>query len=175
MNKRETVGKVSQLLSQKQPDTQDPIELQQEMQKDYISNLFFAVQHATKRIDCSSLHKECDIKEPRQGDFYILVITKKERLLENVIRNYFFTRDACPTPDYDQAVYKYHADTQDIEFIWIIPSKDTCLLFVENALQIIPEEKPLLQFILDFKDGTLMKKAKILNGEQHDSPLLSGQ
>lgn len=172
--KRETVGKISSELLTQAPETRDPIELQREMQKNYIDNLVLAVGHAQKKFNCTTLHEgeSCDYAQPREGDFYIVVISKKEPLMQNVLRNYFLTRDACPTPDYDQAVYKYIKETEQIEFLWVVPSKDTCLLFKQNALQVPASEQHLLKFVLDFADGTLFKLAKKLNGEAQDSPLL---
>ena len=92
-------------------------------------------------------------------------LTKKEKLLNNVLRNYFFPTQACPTPTWDQAIYHYHSADDRLEFLWVIPSKDTCELFQENALYIVPEEKELLRFVLDFEDGTLLRLAKKLNKE----------
>jgi hypothetical protein len=85
--------------------------------------------------------------------------------MQNVLRNYFFPRNSCPTPEWDQAVYFYSRKDEKIDFMWVIPSKDTCKLFKENALLIAPEEKELLQFILEFEDGTLLEKSRLLNGE----------
>lgn len=105
-------------------------------------------------------------------DFYIVVITKKEKLLENVLRNYFTGRISCPTPDYDQTVFRYDRFKESLEFIWVIPSKDTCLYMKENPLEIHPEERQLLQFVLDFADGSLFRKAKELNREEMHSVVL---
>lgn len=154
----ETVGKVSQKLLQQEPDTRDPIELEREMHKDYKSNLLSCVERAVSHYP--------------DRDLYIIVDTKKERLLTNVIRNYFFYRLSCPTPNYDQTVYKYYYLKQTIEFLWVIPSRDTCILLQENMLHIAPEEQELLRFVMDFNDGTLLKIAKRLNGEQDNSVLL---
>jgi hypothetical protein len=155
--KRKTVGKLSTDLLQKAPDTRDPIELERSMHKDYIDNIYACCNRGKKDII---------------GDFFIVVETKKERLLENVIRNYFFPRISCPTPNYDQTVYRYTLQNDHIDFLWTIPSKDTCELFRNNILEIAPEEKQLLQFVMDFYDGTLLKLAKKLNNEKSDSPLL---
>ena len=38
-------------------------------------------------------------------------------------------------------------------------------MFVINALEIVDEEKGLLNFVLKFTDGTLLAMAKKLNGE----------
>lgn len=155
---KETVGKIATDLLKKDAETTDPIEIQREMQKDYEKNIHECIIRAKK--DLGNI------------DFYIVVETKKERLLENVLRNYFFYRRTCPTPTYDQTVYKYHKEEDVIEFLWVLPSKDTCELFRDNILQIHPEERDLLNYILEFHEGTLLEKCKILNNEQKNNPLL---
>jgi len=155
--KRDTVGKISlELLNQEAP-TRDPIELEREMHKDYDKNLFEQVQDGIKRYT---------------GDFYIVVITKKERLMENVIRHYFTNRISCPTPDWDQTVYGYNRQGDILSFMWVVPARDICRHFYDNALMIAPEERWLLDFVLKFYSGDLLRLAKKLNCEQDDSPLL---
>lgn len=153
--KRKTVGAAASELMQQTLTTRDPIELQRSMQEDYFDEL----------VECVSRNKSSF-----DGNFFIVVITKKERLMPNVIRNYFFARNSCPTPDYDQAVYRYHAQDELIEYLWCIPDKQTCLLLKENALEV--QEKDLLQHVLDFADGSLFALAKKLNSEQYHSPFL---
>lgn len=154
---RKTVGALSQELLQKQFDTRDPIELQREMQQEYIDNLIVCVQK--NREHC-------------KGDFYVVVITKKEPLMPNVLRNYFFSRTSCPTPDYDQTVYRYKSAAEEIEYIWCIPDRETCFIFLENKDKVIFEETELLKTIIDFNDGSLYNTAKKLNNEQENSILL---
>ncbi len=154
---RDTVGKISAELIQKEAPTRDPIELQREMHKDYIAHIHDAIFRG---------------KQDFSGDFFVVVLTKKERLMQNVIRNYFLARSSCPTPEWDQTVYRYKRADDLLEFLWVIPSKDTCQLFKENALQITPEEKELLRFVMDFTDGTLLKLAKRLNKEKTNTPEL---
>lgn len=154
---RETVGKISSDLLLKEPLTRDPIELEREMHKEYEKNIIECAERGSKIY---------------RGDFYVVVLTKKERLMQNVIRHYYFHRSSCPTPDYDQAVYKANQTTSEIEFIWVIPSRDTCFHFKQNRLSIDPSEQGLLDFVLKFDDGTLRKLAKKLNKEKEDSPLL---
>ena len=148
--KKETVGKIASELLQKKPESQDPIELEREMQKDYLDNL----------IQCIDEHKK-----DFAGDFYVVVITKNEKLMPNVFRSYFFPRNTCPTPDYDQTLYKYKAAFEQLEYIWTIPSKDTCLHLKDNALQVHESERELLKFVLDFADGSLYKLCRKLNNE----------
>lgn len=155
--RKKTAGQISSELSLKTPETRDPIELQREMHKDYEKHMQICIDTSLKEF---------------VGDFFIIVITKKERLMQNILRNYFFGRETCPSPDYDQTVYKYDRGSDTIQFIWVVPSKDTCVLLKENAMHVVPEERILRDFVLDFADGTLFKKMKKLNGEKYDSPLL---
>jgi hypothetical protein len=155
--KRETVGKIALELMQQEAPTQDPIALERAMHAEYESSIWECVASAKK-----SMH----------GNFYVIVITKRERLLPNVFRNYFFARSTCPTPDYDQTVYLYNSKQDYLDFIWVIPSRDASHYLKNNALHVVNEERQLLQFVLDFADGTLYKLAKKLNGETLDSPLL---
>lgn len=148
---RETVGKISRDLSLKSPESHDPIELEREMHKDYEKHIYSCIDTCKKGYP---------------ADFYIVVIIKRERLMQNVLRNYFFGRLTCPMPDYDQTVYFFDRAKEQIQFLWVIPSKDACIVLKENAVQVVPEERELLKFVLDFADGTLYKLARQLNGEE---------
>lgn len=158
MIRRKTVGEQVVPLLGKTPETRDPIELAREMQKGYIDNL----------AECAR-----EFKKNHKGDFFIVVITKREPLLPNVLRNQFFARLTCPTPDYDQCVYHYKADIECAEYVWTIPCRDACMHLRDNATLVDPAERQLLGFVLDFADGTLYKLCKKLNKERADSPLLS--
>jgi hypothetical protein len=155
MEKKKTVGEISLELQNKAAETQDPIELQREMQSDYVDNLIEAAHNNKDNYD--------DV-------FYIVVLTKKEKLMQNVMRNYFFTRQSCPTPQYDQSVFMYNPKDEEITYLWTVPDKETCEIFRENALQV--HERELLQCVLDFYDGTLDKLAEKLNNEVTGAQLL---
>lgn len=159
IEKRDTVGAISSKLLLEQPASQDPIELQREMQEDYIKNL----------CECVEKHKNSLF-----GNFFIIVITKNERLMPNVFRNYFTARQTCPSPDYDQTVFRYNRQAEQIEFIWVIPSQDASHHLKKNAHLVVKEEQELLKFVLAFSDGTLYKMAKRFNGEKEDSIILEG-
>lgn len=152
---KSTIGSLVNEIREKDQETRDPIELQRELQKNYLDELVTCVLKDRANYD---------------GDFYVVVLTKRERLMQEVMRNYFFSRKSCPTPDYDQALYRYNAQAEEIEYIWCIPDRETCRIFKENALRIVPEEHELLQHVLDFADGTLYRLAKSLNNEEMDSP-----
>jgi hypothetical protein len=155
--KKITVGEQYLKVAYKEPESRDPIELQREIQKEYVENLTQTVL---------SFRKD----NPR--NFYIVQLTKRERLLENVLRNYFFCRYSCPTPEYDQSVFKYEHAIEAVEYLWTVPDKDTCEYLRDNALVVAPEEKELLMFVLSFYSGELLSLAKHLNGEKKGSPLI---
>jgi len=155
-----TVGKVAIALQEKAGNatsTHSVVDQTQSQTSEYLDNLIQCVNENKPKI---------------VGNFYVVVITKKEKLLENVLRNYFFSRMTCPTPDYDQALFYYDAKADQISFIWVIPDKETCVMMIKNMGQIAPEEHELLQFVIDFSSGKLFQLAKKLNGESKDSVIL---
>lgn len=163
-----TIGSIaSELLSK--PDTKNlnPQEIQRAQEQEYLDNLVWAVKHAQKKIDCYSIegHEKCRDRSALEGSFFVAAVLKKEKLLENVLRNYFIPTKACPTPSYDQTLYRFNADKDEIEYIWTVPDRETCLTFKENITKIVPEERALLANILDFYSGALYRKAKEFNGE----------
>lgn len=155
--KREKLGKIALDLMQKAPETRDPIELERAMQSEYMKNLFECIDDGVRR---------------HEGPFFVVVITKNERLMPNVFRNYFFSRTTCPTPDYDQTVFRYNTSEGSIEYIWTIPTRDACIHLLENAVHVIKEEQQLLKYVLDFTDGTLYRVCKKWNKEEDDSNML---
>ena len=148
--KKKTVGQISTELLQKTPDSLSPIENMREQLTDWDQNMMVCLEQA---------------KKDYAGDFFIQVITKKEPLLKNVLRNYFIARQSCPTPGYDQSVFHYIRKDDEVSFLWVVPSKDTCQIFYANRDRIVPQEWPLLEYVLKFNDGTLEKQCMILNGE----------
>jgi len=154
---RKTVGALSREAACKTQDTTDPVELARQNMKDYVDNLF----------GCVNTHKKMFDDQP---GFYVCVITKQEPLMKNVFRNYFAGTRACPTPDFDQAIYRYDKQDDKIEFLWALPHEAACKSYRDHALQVIEEEKELLSDILDFYDGTLLRLAMTLNGETAATP-----
>lgn len=149
MNKP-TLGSIVQDLSLKTPESQDPIEIQRELQKDYRKNLLEAANRGVKRYS---------------GDFYIHVEKKAEPLLPNTFRHYFIDKQSCPTPNYDQDVYKYNRQKEEIEYLWTVPDRGTCFHLMENKHLVVPTEQWLLSFVVKFANGELYKLCKELNGE----------
>lgn len=155
---KDTVGKLSSSLLPKQvDDTHNSHDQMLEQLSDYDKNIF----------DCVDANKKYF-----PSDFYVVVTIKRERLLTNVLRNYFLARHSCPTPEYDQVVYRYNHKDESITFLWVVPSKETCSFMITNALSIPKSEHDLLNFVSRFMNGDLLKEAKRLNREEPDSPLI---
>lgn len=147
-----TVGKAAYDLLLKSHDPESPVDYERAMHKEYEQDVHTCVDN----------HKSIF-----PGDFYVVVLRKRERLLQNVFRTFFLGRLSCPTPTFDQTVYKYHRADDAIEFLWVVPDHQTCVVFKLDALRIIPEERELLRFVLEYYDGTLDKRAALLNQESN--------
>ena len=152
-NKRETVGKVASDLMAKTDQGSAPVmEIAEAATSEYMDNVMHCV------------NKDYDRYKNALG-FYVVVDMKREMLLTNVIRNFFYSRRSCPTPWYDQTVFYFDKTTDALELLWVIPAKDTCVLFLQNEPFIDGEEKKLLQWVLEFRNGTLLKECKKRNKE----------
>lgn len=149
--KRKTVGRASVELKKKEPEKATAIDLQRSMQSEFIKNFEMAQEDGKKAFS--------------PQDFYIIVLTQRERLMDNVFRNKFFPRLSCPTPQYDQVVYKYYSKDDRVEMLWVLPDKETYHMLIKNALLVPPEQKELLKYVLDDSSGELLIKCKKLNGE----------
>ncbi len=152
-----TVGKLAVDLLSRHRDAVSAVDQMQESLTEFEWNVWECVSRSKKDFP---------------GDFYVVVLTKKERLLENVIRNYFYARLSCPTPDWDQTVYKYKHKGNELKFAWTIPSKQACEYVTLNYNTLPKEQAQLISYIFAFNDGTLEKVAKELNGEKSDSSLI---
>jgi len=156
VKRTKTVGELSQdLLLKATPTSHSVSEQAGEQLEDFEKNVYLCLEKHKKLFD---------------GDFFIVVLTKKEKLLENVIRNYFYGRISCPTPNYDQIVYKYSRKEDSVEPLWVIPDKKTCKYFKEYTTEVNPTQFELLSNVLKFADGSLFKLAKELNGEKDKTP-----
>lgn len=155
--KKKKVGEVSLELSQKLPDSRDPIEIGRKLLESYPREV-----EACAARGCEKYKK----------DFYIVVLLKREKLMQNVLRTYYIDTIDCPTPTWDQNVYKYHYGTGVYELLWAIPDKETADILYEHALEVIPEEQELRDYVIDFYQGKLLHKAKELNGNKQDATII---
>lgn len=152
-----TVGAHSLELSKKGPVTHSAEEQMREQLEDYDKNVHECVQSNLGTFD---------------GDFYVVCLTKRERLMQNILRGYFFARQSCPTPDFDQAVYRYIKKDNHLEFLWVIPAADKVNFMKNNPNAVDPSKYALLGFVLKFADGSLLRRSKQLNCEKRDSNII---
>ena len=145
------IGKIYTELQAKDHSPIPLRELQEEFNRDYMDNLLLAALSGKKVHDIEI--------------FYVVVLMKRERLMPKVLRNYFTSRKTCPTPNYDQTVYKFNSKTEELSFLWVIPSPKICNELYANRLDLNIKENPVLPYVIDFKEGRLLKKARMLNSE----------
>ncbi len=98
-----------------------------------------------------------------EGDFFIIVNLKLEQSLEHAPHIIPELRQTCPDPFYDQSVWHYKKELDELEFLWSIPDLGTTLLFKDDPLNCPSDQKDLRECILDFLDGTLQQKTVQLN------------
>lgn len=156
MPRSETVGKVATELWDKQLDTRNV----QEIISASMSRAELAFDEAIK-----------DGKKKWHGQSFFIVALSRDfrKLMYKTLMNQFVARQTCPTPNYDQHVWRYDFHSGQTEYIWSIPCKEACHYLKDNALLVAPEEKELLRYVLEYADGTLYKKCKKLNGEKETS------
>jgi hypothetical protein len=156
MNKKKekTVGQLSHEASLLE---KEPIRVQEQtakMHEEYGEELMRAIQKGIETY-------------PGEPIFFIEDITRQERLMMNVIRHTLIPRMSCPTPNYDQTVYRYSMKDDTLELVWVLPSPETCQYYLQNLPLVVDEERELMQFILDWRDGRLEKMAQDLNCEEY--------
>lgn len=156
--KRKTVGAISQELLHKEKDPISAIDVQQEAQKEYMDTLIGTILADRDRYP---------------GDFYVVVETKREKLMPNVLRNYFFSRHTCPTPTYDQSVFRYNKASESIEYVWTVPDKLVVEYIEKHAHEMPASERPLIEYVFSFLDGSFDILCKKLNNES-DNKLNDG-
>jgi hypothetical protein len=153
-----TVGEASLALRQKDEQI-NPIDLQREILKGNTNEDSFEnnVRDAVKRG--ASMF---------EGDFYVVVLNKKERLMVNVVRMYFIPRESCPTPEFDQTVYKYHARDHRLEYLWSVPDHMTTKALAGDVSNVSPEYWELASMCRRFINGDLDRQCCKLNGEVYE-------
>lgn len=158
MSKDKTVGQYSYELSQKD-EKFDSVELQEEIHKGSNSKKSYEeeIYETYRRAVCDE-----DISDP----FYIVVLFKRERMLKNVVRQLFFYRQTCPTPEFDQTVYRCNSRETKIDFLWTVPNNSTCVYLPTIRKELTLEQLELLNFVDKFNNGDLNKLCEKLNKEE---------
>ena len=140
---RKTVGACALDLKAKGDQHQSVVDTQREMTKGYVDELIKCAQAGARSYESGKA-------------FYVCVQTRRERLLENVIRNQFYHRRTRPAPAYDLALYHYEPKEEQLRFVWCIPDKETVAYMCEPGFIPEREQVQLYYFVKSFLGCTLI-------------------
>jgi len=87
-------------------------------------------------------------------DFYVDVVWREQAEAEDV-EFVMVAWEACPTPHYNQTVYKYHHLADELELMWTLPNELECLDMYHNRNSIEQSEWPLMKYVMSFYDKSL--------------------
>jgi hypothetical protein len=145
-----TVGEMAAALDGARKDnTHSVVEQTVEMLKKYSDEVYECLGNGKKHFN---------------SDFYIEVLLKSnESVIRDSISNIFVARGSCPTPFFDQTVYKYTKQDDKLDYLWTVPDIALCRLYA-NHRDLVPEdEKELYQNICDYYSGALAKREYLEN------------
>lgn len=111
-------------------------------------------------------------KQKADNDFFIEACISMHPLMPDVPQFFMISRHTCPTPFPDQAVFHYKKKQDELEFLWMVPSLDQCEYYIHNWNKLRPDEYEAAKDVLAYRDGTLLLRAKKLNGEIYDDALI---
>lgn len=140
---RKTVGECALELKAKGDQKQGVIDTQREMNKGYIAELIKCAQRGAMAYETDK-------------PFYVCVQTRRERLLDNVIRSQFYHRLSRPAPAYDLALYHYDPKNEQLRFVWNIPDKETVEYMCQPGFIPEPDQHQLYHFVKSFVACTLI-------------------
>lgn len=112
------------------------------------------------------------LKNMGKDQFFISMITIQDRLFNNYFKQKVEAHQACPTPTWDQIIYRYDITSDNLEFLWVIPDKTTCEDMYKFPHLVPVEEYELLGYVKGFYEGTLLRKANELNGDKSTPPVI---
>lgn len=122
------------------------------------------------KLDMSGLDKvikEChDLgkKGLPNKDFFIEIQIKWERVFEDRVYHILpFVRRSCPTPQYDQTVFRYKHKDDLLEYMWTLPDQETYNFYRDNTAAVTPDRYVLLKHVLEDVSGDLLNKVDAIN------------
>lgn len=106
----------------------------------------------------------------RNKDFYIVMMTRLEKI-GSVPRTFIFARRSCPTPVYNQSVWKFMHTTDTLEYLWSVPDQVLYWHIFNNQAQYIHDKEcaTLAKFVILMESGELLTWVKKENGELKDA------
>lgn len=104
-------------------------------------------------------------------DFYVVLVINGDRMLHEPKFQILPPRYSCPTPVYKQAVWKYHHASNELEYLWNIPSKERYYHILKHKNKYLTNKKWKAQaeMVLFMESGDLLKWVKKECGELPDA------
>jgi hypothetical protein len=156
MNTPVTAGKIYTELKSRIQDRPDIVEFTKALGDDLMPKLVALIEND---------------KHKTNNDFYVEVCIRMNALMPGVPEFYMLSRESCPTPFPDRAVFHYDRKKDAIFFLWHVPSLLECDYYRNNMLTLRPDEHEAARDALAFMDGRLLQRAKVLNHEINDYEL----
>jgi len=120
-------------------------------EKTYGKDLFATVDRGKKETD---------------GDFFVEVIRTHEPGYRTGFRRRQFWTYSCSTPTPCSAIYHYTREDDTLRLLWDLPVTTACAFAFRNKQELsLSGVGEALRTILDYYDGTLLKRSKKINGE----------
>jgi len=105
-------------------------------------------------------------KKATEGDFFIEVIRTHEPGRRKMFRRRQFWTNSCSTPTPGSAIYQYTRADDKLDLLWDLPPTTACAWAFRNKKELtLTGMGNVLPMIMDYYDGTLLKRAKKINGE----------
>ncbi len=107
----------------------------------------------------------------KDKDFYVVMVINADRMLKQPKFQLLPPRFSCPTPVYKQTVWKYHAASHDLEYLWNIPSKQRYEDIIKNMGHYLsdPKWKHQAETVGHMESGALLNWVKKQCGELPDA------
>jgi hypothetical protein len=98
------------------------------------------------------------------------MLTKVERI-GNAVRTFVLARHSCPTPTYQQAVWKFNHESGTLEFMWSIPDKILYYYLLHNKTKLLADKQyaDTVKFVILMESGELLDWVKRENNEKIDA------
>lgn len=170
VKRKKTLG---QMTLEQQGALVDQYELEDIREKNriqYLQNLEYCAHHAIKQIPCRpECEQACKDIEPYKKDFFIQVVNIDNPLLPTTFKKKFIAKSTCPMPWYGEDVYRFNYNTQQIEFLFSLPTKNFSDHLRKHYKAYPKEYDQLISFVAGYDDGTLEKRVKEYNGEDKNT------
>lgn len=99
------------------------------------------------------------------NDFYIMSVIRVETWPKKQFQKRFIAREECPMPHFEQSVWHYKRNGDQLDLLWSLPPKDWCEAIRNDPLNCPEEIKDSLPYVMDYYAGALRDKAIELNRE----------